>query len=211
MKTKLTNGHINGHGLLTLARDRAALADGELELSCGPHGVHAVLVENRSALDDTPGEPIGVRVSLHPFLAGMNHHHLMLLADCAAVTHFRKGEIILKEGEDAYRFYLLETGKVTLEAITEEQKHVTVETVSAGELLGWSWMFPPYVWHFTARATEPTDAIYFSGPALREYCEKVHSLGYELFKRMTAVMTRRLQAARIQMLQARAAECGCRS
>ena len=65
-------------------------------------------------------------------------------------------------------------------------------------------MFPPYIWHFTARAIEPTDAIYFSGPALREYCEKVHSLGYELFKRMSMVMMKRLQSARGKMLFARA-------
>jgi CRP/FNR family transcriptional regulator, cyclic AMP receptor protein len=67
-------------------------------------------------------------------------------------------------------------------------------------LLGWSWMFPPYVWQFTARAVEPTTAVFFYGTILREYCEKDHSLGYELFKRMSVVMLRRLQAARKQML-----------
>jgi hypothetical protein len=75
-----------------------------------------------------------------------------------------------------------------------------VDTIGAGDLLGWSWMFPPYVWHFTARATEPTDAIFFYGTILREYCERDHSLGYELFKRMSAVMVKRLQGARENML-----------
>ncbi|MGZ8993618.1 MAG: Crp/Fnr family transcriptional regulator [Burkholderiaceae bacterium] len=210
MKTKMHGGHSNENGLLTLARERATLHDSELELSCGPRGVVAELVPNTNQIDAAPGEPIEVRVSLHPFLAGLNHHHLMLLTDCAGVTHFKKGEVILKEGDHADCFYLLETGRVVLEAITEEQKHVLVETISAGELLGWSWMFPPYVWHFTARAVEPTDALVFSGPVLREYCEKVHSLGYELFKRMSAVMTRRLQSARLKMLAAAASGCGGR-
>ena len=61
-------------------------------------------------------------------------------------------------------------------------------------------MFPPYVWHFTACAIEPTKAIFFYGTILREYCEKNHSLGYELFKRIVPVMLRRLQAARKKML-----------
>jgi hypothetical protein len=61
-------------------------------------------------------------------------------------------------------------------------------------------MFPPYAWQFSARAVEPTAAIFFYGTILREYCEKDHSLGYELFKRMSAVMVKRLQAARKQML-----------
>ena len=75
-----------------------------------------------------------------------------------------------------------------------------METIGAGDLLGWSWMFPPYVWHFTARAVEPTGAIFFYGTILREYCERDPSLGYELFKRMAPVMLRRLQAARKKML-----------
>ena len=210
MKTKLHHGHSNGNGLLNLARERATLRDGEVELSCGPRGVIAEVVRNRDPIDAASGEPIGVRVSLHPFLAGMNHHHLMLLTDCAAVRHFGKGEVILKEGDHADQFYLIETGKVALEAVTEDDKHVLVETISAGELLGWSWMFPPYIWHFTARAVEPTDAIVFSGPALREYCEKVHSLGYELFKRSTAVMTHRLEVARRQILAQRSSSCSGR-
>jgi CRP-like cAMP-binding protein len=61
-------------------------------------------------------------------------------------------------------------------------------------------MFPPYTWQFTARAVEPTTAIFFYGTILREYCEKDHSLGYELLKRMSAVMVKRLQAARKNML-----------
>ena len=210
MKTRLNHGHSNnGNGLLDLVQERAAFHDDELELTCGPNGVTAALVPDWLEFQ-TPGEPIGVRVSLHPFLAGMNPHHLLLLTDCASVTHFKKNEIILNEGDHADCFYLLESGKVVLEAITEEHKHVLVETISAGELLGWSWMFPPYIWHFTARAVEATDAIVFAGPALREYCEKIHSLGYELFKRMSAVMTHRLQAARLKMLAARAGGFGGR-
>ena len=77
---------------------------------------------------------------------------------------------------------------------------MVIDTIGAGDLLGWSWMFPPNIWHFTARAVEPTTAIFFYGTILREYCEKDHSLGYELLKRMTVVMNRRMQAARNKML-----------
>ena len=80
-----------------------------------------------------------------------------------------------------------------------------LDTICPGDLLGWSWMFPPHVWHFTARAVEDTTAIFFYGTILREYCESDHTLGYELFKRMSAVMIRRLQASREQLLAARRA------
>ena len=83
-----------------------------------------------------------------------------------------------------------------LEAAATTGDSVVTETIGPGDLLGWSWMFPPYVWQFTARAVGPTTAVFFYGTILREYCEKDHSLGYELFRRMSAVMVKRLQATR---------------
>ncbi len=152
----------------------------------------------------TAVEPMATRVSLHPFLAGMNPPQLALLADCAIPVHFEKGQTILRESELANRFYLIESGKVVLESGEGFGAPVIVETIGAGDLLGWSWMFPPYVWHFTARAAEPTEAIFFYGTILREYCERDHSLGYELFKRITPIMMKRLQSARRKMLSVHA-------
>jgi CRP/FNR family cyclic AMP-dependent transcriptional regulator len=145
-------------------------------------------------------EPMATRVALHPFLAGMNHEELALLTDCAMPVHFKKGQEILREGVRANRFYLIESGKVVLESGEGFGDPVIVDTIGAGELLGWSWMFPPYTWRFTARAVEPTSAIFFYGTILREYCERNHSLGYELFKRMAPVMIKRLQKSRGKML-----------
>lgn len=143
---------------------------------------------------------MAAHVTLHPFLAGMTPAHLELLTDCAIPVHFKKGQTILREGELANRFYLIESGKIVLESGEGFGEPVIVETMGPGDLVGWSWMFPPYVWHFTARAAEPTEAIFFYGTILREYCERNHSLGYELFKRITPVMMKRLQAARHKML-----------
>ena len=145
-------------------------------------------------------EPIAMRVTLHPFLAGMNRPQLASLTDCAMATNFKKKQTIFREGEMANRFYLIETGKVVLESSEGLGNPVIIDTISPGDLLGWSWMFPPYTWQFTARTTEPTTAIFFYGTILREFCEKDHSLGYELLKRMSAVMVKRLQAARKKML-----------
>lgn len=149
-------------------------------------------------------ETMATRVALHPFLAGMHRGQIVLLADCAVSVRFRSGEIILREGDYADRVYLIETGKVILESGKSHGEPVVVDTIGAGDLLGWSWMFPPYAWQFTARAVEPTHAIFFAGPVLREYCERDPSLGYELLKRLTAVMNRRMQNARRKMLDVHA-------
>jgi CRP/FNR family transcriptional regulator, cyclic AMP receptor protein len=139
-------------------------------------------------------------VAGHPFLVGIGAHHIRLLADCAMRSQFTGGQVIFQKGENANRFYLIESGKVALESSIGDEV-VRIDEVGAGDLLGWSWIFPPYVWHFDARAIEPTRAIFLYGTILREYCENDPALGYELFKRMSEVMMRRLQAARVKLSQ----------
>ncbi|MGI9114965.1 MAG: Crp/Fnr family transcriptional regulator [Chthoniobacterales bacterium] len=140
------------------------------------------------------------RVAAHPFLIGLNEHHIRLFADCAMLTHFETGQLIFRSGETANRFYLIESGSVALESHVEGRAPVAIDHVTGGDLLGWSWLFPPYIWHFDARASEPTSAIFFYGTVLREYCERDTALGFELFKRMSVVMIRRLQSARSKLL-----------
>jgi CRP-like cAMP-binding protein len=144
-------------------------------------------------------------VAAHPFVLGLSEHHIRLLADCAMQTKFETGHVIFRQGETANRFYLIDHGKVALDSSANDEQPVTIDEIGDGDLLGWSWLFPPYVWHFTARAAEPTTAIFFYGTVLREYCERDQALGFELFKRMSEVMTRRLQAARVRLLAAYAA------
>jgi CRP/FNR family cyclic AMP-dependent transcriptional regulator len=142
------------------------------------------------------------QVAANPFFIGMSEHHIRLLADCAMRSHFKAGQVIFREGESANRFYVIEHGKVALESSTLGEP-VRIEEIGDGDLLGWSWLFPPYAWHFGARALEDTTAIFFYGTVLRDYCEKDNSLGFELFKRMSVVMLRRLQAARQKLLGVR--------
>ena len=147
-------------------------------------------------------EDLERNVAAHPFLIGLSEHHIRLIADCAIRTQFEKDQVIFREGETANRFYLIEQGKVTLDSSASSGEPVMIDMVTDGDLLGWSWLFPPYIWHFSARAAEPTTAIFFYGTVLREYCEQDQGLGYELFKRMSEVMTRRLQGARLRLLTA---------
>src|SRR5206468_12332549 len=75
-------------------------------------------------------EPLAARVTLHPFLAGMNRAQLALLTDCAMATHFKKGQTILREGEFANRFYLIESGKVALESGADFGEPLVIETIA---------------------------------------------------------------------------------
>jgi len=136
-----------------------------------------------------------------PFLRGMDTGKLELLAENAVLAEFNANERILYEGGAANRFYLILEGQVRLESPMPGGEAVSLQTLGRGDVLGWSWLFPPYRWHFDARAVAPTKAILFDGTHLRELCEENHDLGYELMKRVSEIVIRRLQVARREKVE----------
>jgi len=135
----------------------------------------------------------------HPFLAGMSETHLRLLAENATQVHFAAGARIFREGDTAKHFYLIQRGKIVLQ--THSAGHpVPIQTLDSGEVLGWSWLFPPYCWHFDAWAEEDTDAISFSATRLRDDCETDKTFGYALMKRIAELLIHRLQATRLKLV-----------
>jgi CRP-like cAMP-binding protein len=136
----------------------------------------------------------------HPFFTGLDQAYLELIAGCAKNAAFRKGETIFREGQQADWFYLVREGQVVLDIAMPPRGKVTIQTLEAGEVLGWAWLFPPYKWAFGATAASATRAIALDGACLRQKCEADPKLGYDLMKRFARVMMERMQAARIQML-----------
>ena len=107
--------------------------------------------------------------------------------------------MLFREGEPADVFYVVRRGRVALELYVPARGPMTVETVEAGEVVGWSWLFPPYRWHFDARAVAPVRAIAVDGACLRGKCEDDPALGYELMQRFSAVLLDRLNATRLRL------------
>jgi CRP-like cAMP-binding protein len=140
-----------------------------------------------------------------PFLRGLPDRLLTLLAAEAMPVEFKPGANIFKTGSPANRFYLLTSGEVALESCgdqrDDERKPVLIETIGAGDVLGWSWLFPPYYWLFDARAVTPVRAIFFYGSRLREECETDPELGYALMKRTSEIVIGRLQSTRRRLLE----------
>ncbi len=132
--------------------------------------------------------------------AGLSHDHLETLTGCARNVRFARGDYLLREGDEANTFYLLREGRVALETHGAPHGQLLIATIEAGEALGWSWLFPPYRWHFSGRAMEPVFALALDGACLRGKCEADHDLGYELIKRFAGVIIERLQETRIQLL-----------
>jgi CRP/FNR family transcriptional regulator, cyclic AMP receptor protein len=136
----------------------------------------------------------------HPFFGGMEQRHIELITGCAKNVRFEKDQGILREGDEANEFYFIREGLVAVELIVPSKGFTTVQTVGEGDVLGWSWLVPPYRWRFDARACQPTRALAFDGKCLRTKCEEDHDLGYELLKRFTHIVTERLDATRLQLL-----------
>ncbi|MGB8346872.1 MAG: cyclic nucleotide-binding domain-containing protein [Ktedonobacteraceae bacterium] len=136
----------------------------------------------------------------HPFFQGLKPEHIQFIAGCGKNARFDAGTYLLREGEAAADFYIIQHGKVALEVLAAQRGRISIETIEAGEVLGWSWLFPPYRWHFSARAVEPVRAIVLDGACLRRKCDVDHDLGYELTQRVAHILMQRLQATRLQLL-----------
>ncbi|MCL4313632.1 MAG: cyclic nucleotide-binding domain-containing protein [Actinobacteria bacterium] len=144
--------------------------------------------------------PMDVLISRHPLLAGLPNDILLLLAGCARNVPFHAGTLLLSEGDTADTFYLIRRGRVGIEVHDPRRGRVVVETVGPGSVVGWSWLFPPYRWHFDARAIDEVGTIALDGACLRTKAEADPVVGYELMKRLSNVLLERLQATRVRLL-----------
>lgn len=151
-------------------------------------------------------EDLGRIIADHPFGNGLKPHYLDLLVSCASNVRFAADQHLFREGGEANQFYLVREGKVALEVLGPLRPTLIIETVAEGEVLGWSWLVPPYRWHFSARAVEAVRAIAVDGKCLRRKCEKNHDLGYELLRRTIDIVGQRLEATRFRMLDLYAAD-----
>jgi CRP-like cAMP-binding protein len=142
-------------------------------------------------------------LAAQPFLKGLSKSQLEVLSNNAMEVEFKTGKMIFDEGLAANRFYIILDGEVALESVADKKagRPELIQTIGAGDVLGWSWLFPPYKWNFDARAVRPTKAIIFFASTLRELCENDHALGYELMKRVTQVVINRLQSTRRRLLK----------
>jgi CRP-like cAMP-binding protein len=140
-------------------------------------------------------------IAKQPFFKGLNYQQLQLLAVSALEMQFETGAMIFAEGSPANRFFLILTGRVVLSSEMEDRNEIPVQTLGPGDDLGWSWLFPPYSMHFTARALEPTTAIFFYGTRLRQQCEEDHELGYQIMGRIAEVATESLRSTQRRLMQ----------
>ena len=139
-------------------------------------------------------------LSEHRFFSGFPERYLGLIVGCASNVRFETGQFIFHEGAEANTFYLIRQGKVALQIFSERRGPLTILTLGEGEILGWSWLFPPYRWKFSARTLEPTRVFAIDGQCLRAKAEQDHELGYELLKRFAYVVEDRLEAMRLQLI-----------
>ena len=139
-------------------------------------------------------------IAEHPFFEGLDGEFTKLMVSCASNVRFKADTYILKEGDPANTFYLIREGNVAVEVFAPQRKPIIVATLSVGELLGWSWLLPPFQWKFHARAIHDVRAIALDGKCLRTKCEENHDLGYAVLKRFAQIMEQRLEATRLQLL-----------
>lgn len=145
-------------------------------------------------------EDLGAILDEHAFLKGIDAKLRALLVGCAANERFQAGDTLFREGGKAEKFFLIRSGAIAVEVYAPGRESIVIETLHQGDVLGWSWLTPPYRWTFDARTVEDTRVVSLDGACLLKKMEADPALGYEVLRRFVPVMAHRLQAARLQML-----------
>jgi CRP/FNR family transcriptional regulator, cyclic AMP receptor protein len=135
-----------------------------------------------------------------PVFGGLDARDLKTVAGCGRNVRLDAGQRLFREGESADTFYVVRHGSVAVETFVPAGGPVMIETIEAGEVIGWSWLFPPYRWHFDARALTTVRATAFDGACLRGKCDADPALGYALMSRFAQVLIERLQWTRLRLL-----------
>lgn len=152
-------------------------------------------------MPDAPKTEVVEELSRHPFFAGFGDDDIEKLAGCVeGVTAFEADAVVFRAGGEAKRCYLMKEGEVALEVHSPGAGSRIIQTVARGEVLGWSWLFPPFRWAFDARVLTPSTALVLDGDALRSLIAEDHDLGYEVMTRFAGLIVERLQATRLQLL-----------
>ena len=136
------------------------------------------------------------------FLRGLPDDHLAQLAEFSRHVTVPIGRRLFEEGATADKFWLIDAGQVALDAIVPGRGRVIIEMLGRGDVIGLSWMVSPHQWRFGAVTTQPLQAFEFDARAVRAACDSDPALGYELSRRFSVVLVRRLQATRARLLDA---------
>ena len=134
-----------------------------------------------------------------PAFVGLEEAHRETIAGCGHITVIEPGEYVFREGDAANEFFAVRRGQVALEVSVPARPPLVVETLHAGDVLGWSWLFAPYRVRFDARVVEQAHVIAFDGACLRGKIDSDHDLGFELMRRFAAIITERLQFTRVRL------------
>jgi CRP-like cAMP-binding protein len=136
----------------------------------------------------------------HVFLDALGEPFRTRLTAEAKPIRAAPGEWLTREGEPAHAFYLIQAGHVGIGTHLGKRGAAPIQTLGAGDVVGWSWLLPPYLWEFDARVSDAVQGLVFDAAWLRDRCEQDHELGYRLLKQLLAVVGGRLTACRIRQL-----------
>jgi CRP/FNR family transcriptional regulator, cyclic AMP receptor protein len=143
---------------------------------------------------------LATELAAHPFFADLPDEVVAAVAPLVTRLDADAGQVLGREGDPAGAFYALTAGVVALEVHSPQRRPAVLETLHAGDVVGWSWLVPPYRWHFDAVAQDAVGALVIDGARLRARMDADPALGYALTARFIPVIVDRLQSTRLRLL-----------
>jgi len=139
-------------------------------------------------------------LSAHEFFSEFSDDVLKFLCECSSTREIKKGQILFLQGEHADKFYVVRSGRISIQMPAIMGPTLEIQAVDEDQVLGWSWLISPYQWNFQTKAEEDSELLQFDGAEILARCEQEPKFGYELLKKFAALMSEGLNAARLKMM-----------
>jgi CRP-like cAMP-binding protein len=139
-------------------------------------------------------------VKKRPFFSDFSQEQINLLTGCTKNERFAENTFLARAGTPSNTFYAIRSGRIAVEIAVPGHDKLVIQTLGENDVFGWSWIFPPYRWVFDGRSQTPVHVLAFDGTCLRNKCDANTDLGYCFMKKFAELMTRRLEATRLQLM-----------
>ena len=137
----------------------------------------------------------------HIFFHDLESEMIDFITNSATIEELDPHEYLFYEGDPASKFYLVLKGLIGIQVFAGNSGFLNIQRLGPGEIIGWSWLLPPYAWFFSGEILKPSHVITFDGETLRNICENNHDFGYAMAKRVTAIVTQRLHETRLKLVE----------
>jgi CRP/FNR family cyclic AMP-dependent transcriptional regulator len=137
----------------------------------------------------------------YKYFSTISFAQINMLASMAEEVEYEDGHYFHQEDDQIGKVYIIEQGEISLvKPFPQQDKEVVINTLSAGDVFGWTSLLPPFTAGSGAKSVGKCKLLEFDAALLREKFEADHEFGYLMMVKIAQIIRERLDSIVIETL-----------